>query len=385
MWCIGLFYPVLLYRDFGFVSWPLFAIPNICGAAFVPWLIKDAKSSEDFIRRHYFASQCFSFVTIVFQFYFMVWAFFSFGPTRSVILISIFICIFLVVTVRKRIFTASFVSFIFSLFALLAISKFGNETIFTIPRETDAGIKELSGLLPVFLIGFFFCPYLDLTFHRVIKECHGSQTRLIFAIAFVVLFFSLLLLGIQYFPMAYHTFLGDNHPPYKFVQLAFYSYVIIQTGFTLIIHTHELSKQKPPRFIWNLLALILICSFIYTIFAKSEVVLVGKSRHLREILYICILSFYGLIAPLYIWIFAILSRHEQKSSKAFFPQWIILFIVTLAVLPLYFVGFFGNLTMIPYVLPIGVVLALVIPFITLRLLVFVDKNFQLQDTRKNNI
>ena len=59
VWCIGIFYPVLLYRDFGIAAWFVFAITNVVGAALGPWFVKNSQSSKDFIHQHSFACQFF--------------------------------------------------------------------------------------------------------------------------------------------------------------------------------------------------------------------------------------------------------------------------------------------------------------------------------------
>ena len=38
-WVIGMFFPVLLLRDYGFMGWVVFAIPNVVGAAAMGWVL----------------------------------------------------------------------------------------------------------------------------------------------------------------------------------------------------------------------------------------------------------------------------------------------------------------------------------------------------------
>src|SRR5262245_60423098 len=68
-WCIGMFLPVLLVRDFGVWAWLVFAIPNIIGAAAMGWVLSAERSSE-IARQHRFAMDAFSIVTIAFQVFF---------------------------------------------------------------------------------------------------------------------------------------------------------------------------------------------------------------------------------------------------------------------------------------------------------------------------
>src|SRR5215217_5563964 len=68
-WCIGMFLPVLLTRDFGGFSWFVFAAPNVVGAAAMGWVLKDG-TSEVISDAHRYALMMFSLVTTTFQVFF---------------------------------------------------------------------------------------------------------------------------------------------------------------------------------------------------------------------------------------------------------------------------------------------------------------------------
>ena len=51
-WCIGMFLPVLLYRDFGLRGFILFAVPNVLGAAAMGWVLRTPASSSRLVSRH---------------------------------------------------------------------------------------------------------------------------------------------------------------------------------------------------------------------------------------------------------------------------------------------------------------------------------------------
>src|SRR5688572_14414344 len=72
-WCIGMFLPVLLVRDYGIWGWVVFAIPNVIGAAAMGWTVRDRDQSVRQTQAHAVAMTMFSIVTIVFQFYFGAW------------------------------------------------------------------------------------------------------------------------------------------------------------------------------------------------------------------------------------------------------------------------------------------------------------------------
>src|SRR4051794_17500932 len=72
-WCIGMFLPVLLIRDYGVRAWWIFAIPNVVGAALMGWVLKNAKSSRRLLENHLHAATLFSLVTIAFHVFFFFW------------------------------------------------------------------------------------------------------------------------------------------------------------------------------------------------------------------------------------------------------------------------------------------------------------------------
>src|SRR5438874_5606425 len=73
-WCIGMFLPVLLVRDYGIWGWIVFATPNVVGAAAMGWVLKD-HDSQAMVQAHNYAIKAFSFVTAAFQLFFAFWMF----------------------------------------------------------------------------------------------------------------------------------------------------------------------------------------------------------------------------------------------------------------------------------------------------------------------
>ncbi|MDB5325177.1 MAG: hypothetical protein JWM57_746, partial [Phycisphaerales bacterium] len=72
-WCIGMFLPVLLIRDYGPWAWVIFALPNVIGAGAMGWVMRSREMSHDYTIRHASACRLFSFVTIAFQLFFALW------------------------------------------------------------------------------------------------------------------------------------------------------------------------------------------------------------------------------------------------------------------------------------------------------------------------
>src|SRR4029078_4524317 len=73
-WCIGMFLPVLLVRDYGPWAWGAFAIPHVVGAAAMGWVLSTG-ASDDIARNHSFWVKAFSWVTAAFQIFFAFWIF----------------------------------------------------------------------------------------------------------------------------------------------------------------------------------------------------------------------------------------------------------------------------------------------------------------------
>src|SRR5688572_7339896 len=71
-WCIGMFLPVLLVRQFGIAAFWVFAVPNVVGAAAMGFVLRDG-ASQRLVERHRGACAAFSVVTIAFHIFFAAW------------------------------------------------------------------------------------------------------------------------------------------------------------------------------------------------------------------------------------------------------------------------------------------------------------------------
>src|SRR3954452_3533913 len=71
-WCIGMFLPVLMLRDYGGWGWVVFALPNIFGAAAMGWLLRDRNASLAVQRANLPACRWFSLVTLAFHAFFVL-------------------------------------------------------------------------------------------------------------------------------------------------------------------------------------------------------------------------------------------------------------------------------------------------------------------------
>ncbi len=72
-WCIGMFLPVLLVRDYGIRGFLIFAIPNMIGAAAMGAVLRDREARRRIVRAHGGACVAFSTVTLLFHAFFVAW------------------------------------------------------------------------------------------------------------------------------------------------------------------------------------------------------------------------------------------------------------------------------------------------------------------------
>src|SRR5687768_10415445 len=166
-WCIGMFLPVLLVRDLGTWAWWAFAIPNVVGAGAMGWVMRNTPMQSLKLQTdHRHACVAFSVVTVTFHIFFLFWMverllearFFSFVVPLVLVMIGI-------VTHRRwGLWAASFSALAISIIAWIWIWDHLDYGISA--SGFRGGLKEVSMLAPVFVLGFALCPYLDLTFHR---------------------------------------------------------------------------------------------------------------------------------------------------------------------------------------------------------------------------
>lgn len=201
-WCIGMFLPALLWRDFGVWSFAVFAVPNIVGAALLGVMMRSPDASRLFIERHRVACIAFSVVTVAFQVFFAAWVARIMGAMTAgggwVWHIGWIACIIgaAIGGGRKWGAVVGVVVWIVSLVALVvtvvqAGSSGALDQLAAWPGSRPPA--ELVPLAMVCILGFMLCPYLDLTFHRARIEA-GKQSGRAFGVGFGVVF-ALMIVG----------------------------------------------------------------------------------------------------------------------------------------------------------------------------------------------
>ena len=302
-WCIGMFLPVLLVRDYGIWGFVIFALPNVVGAGAMGWVIRTRDASRRCVTQHEFLVRVFSAVTVGFHLWF-VW-YLSFcgwvsGPWWPWITVGVFaLALFSGLKAEKpsEALTPFFISVIVIAFAFVA----GLEV--KIP-PTDVrgfwGIPAVAWVAPVCVFGFLLCPYLDATFHRARQNLDTGPARVAFGIGFGVFFFAMILFTLAYSALI----LGDGVAGPR-VLTAIVLHMVIQSGFTCGLHIRELARSLDSTDRVRLRGTFVSAGVIALLGGTVALLHFRVADNISpgfELGYRVILSSYGLIFPAYVWL-----------------------------------------------------------------------------------
>jgi hypothetical protein len=313
-WCIGMFLPVLLIRDYGPWAWVVFAVPNVIGAAAMGWVLREGQS-EKLIEHHRPAVVAFSFVTVVFQIFFSLWQFKGIG-----IAIPVVALLFLVAAARSDVWAIVLGGVALGI-SLICMGGVGSQWISEAPSRMNSG--ALAGLSSVCAFGFALCPYLDGTFHRAFQAT--PRGRLSFSVGFGVFFLVMILFTLMYAPAVIGWRGTSQLWPWLYIHWA------VQLAFTIALHW----QICRPTWTWK----------AGTIATAALIWMAAPAIHYRtilseELVYRFFMSFYGLMFPAYVWICMVPNWREPISPDR--GQWIVLAIAVAVAAPFYWVAFFDG-------------------------------------------
>jgi hypothetical protein len=348
-WCIGMFLPVLLVRDYGIGGWIVFAVPNVIGAAAMGWVIRSGAASAQVVEKHRMTCITFSLATIAFQFFFAGW---MFTIPVAVLLVGSLAAVQLTLAMDRRVGVLIWIASAIAFGVLIASGEAfaPHDLPIELPRQPAI---DLLWLAPVCVFGFLLCPYLDLTFHRARQaigesaerramsdeaNSHSSliahrsalSSRLAFSLGFGVFFLVMIL-----FTLAYAGLLagvaGDipvNGPELALQAVA--AHMVLQLIFTIGVHAREVATAQQVGMKWPLLigaaAVGLGLSMgRYSDFSMGPLLL-------PELIYRGFMGFYGLIFPAYVWLCLIPSASPSRARGVFV-------IAVLLALPMFWLGF----------------------------------------------
>lgn len=363
-WCIGMFLPVLLLRDFGVWGFVVFAIPNVVGAAAMGWVLRNRRLAAAIYDQHRAACAAFTCVTVAFQLFFLVWALRSAGKgwisPGWIAVVAAAGALLLLLFRRGRLeLVASIGIWLISAgVALCLLSRGALHAGLAAPPQLDAG--TLAWLAPVCLFGFMLCPYLDATFHRACRE--SPDPRPAFGIGFGVFFFAMILFTLGYasllLPMT-----GDESAWQRMHHADLVrAHVVVQLAFTILVHllcwmrpTRDSRAMRGAKSIAIAAAVVLV-GFGAPMVAHVIPPIAGLSGY--EVMYRTYMAFYGLVFPAYVWICMIPTRDAHSGTLGSRGQrkLAVLGATILIALPFYWMGFIERQTQ--YLAPgLGLLLA----------------------------
>lgn len=325
-WCIGMFLPTILVRDFGWLAWAAFVVPNVLGAAAMGFVLSHSDSSDRFVERHRPVCMVFSVVTILFQCYFLFWVTAVILPDTT-LGIGLLACLLLLYGVsRKQGIQPLLLSCLVSMISVVAMVFFAKTLPFSFEHLRDPVFgtlaPQLPYLIPVFVFGFLFSPYLDLTFHHASQQTDSGVTKASFVLGFGMVFFSMLVFTLLYAPSAIALFFNPTDTGEALYQLAhrpglqrlLLVHFVLQAGFTAVLHYHRLHEQVRVSLRQeSAFALILLLAGALLFALGRNQLLFGLTGH--ELIYRAFLAFYGLLAPAYIWICVIPFKTMGMRQK----------------------------------------------------------------------
>lgn len=339
-WCIGMFLPALLLRDYGWWGFVVFAVPNVVGAAAMGWVLRPG-ASEAILARHRPMCEAFSLATIAFQAYFILGLVFGAGggpkwAGYTAVVAGLVLTVILMLLLKRRIRVAGAAVWCVSIaVGIWLLSSGGIAEARTAFGHAGSGNGlDLLALAPVCCFGFALCPYLDLTFHRVRRENTTSGARTAFTLGFGVLFFAMILITCLYAPWFTGGTAVSELPMVLIVLVGIH--LGLQAGYTELVHTVE----APPRAGFAITA-GMFAALLATVACKL-LAMHGLSGF--EVVYRVFMSLYGLVFPAYVWLIVIPTRdgHSGMAGLAGRAKLRIFAVAVGVAIPMYAMGFIAR-------------------------------------------
>jgi hypothetical protein len=308
-WCIGMYLPVLLVRDYGVAGWAAFAVPNVIGAAAMGWVLWRPGASERLVSTHAAAAASFSVVTILFHVLFVWWVLWRLAGAPGVLLAVASAAAFAWAGRRRggRLLWLGGLTFALSVATFVFAAVAGE----SVPLAPGPGELDVLWLLPAFVFGFAFNPYLDLTFHRARQAATTPHVAVAaFTLGFGLLFLLMIVFTLWYAPFVTPerltpSFLQRSPVDVRWVLAAVAVHMALQTGFTLGLHALELQRRlrlqrdEARRGAWVGLA------GLVPLAVTGALLVAGWEQRVTsayEVGYTLFLSFYGMLFPAYVWL-----------------------------------------------------------------------------------
>jgi len=339
-WCIGMFLPAILLRDYGTFAWIAFALPNVVGAAAMGWVLYRPGLSEALVAEHSPAMSAFSVVTILFHVLFVGWVVRWLGGWTFVAIAGGAVVVaFPILLARRPALILSVLVWLGSIAAFIV--AVGHTDQITAP--SGAASLDLLYLTPAFIVGFALCPYLDLTFHRARQALTPYGSVAGFTLGFGVFFLAMIVFTLWYGPMTLPTDALRGTAPRSLsavAAIAVVAHMVGQAGFTVAAHLVEiarrLQRQRPGTGWGIVLAFLFGGGIVAAAFYLAEKHFTYRDFSASEIGYRLFMSYYGLIAPAYVWIFLAPWRGAHSTPG---QKWAVYIVTLLLAGPAFWVAF----------------------------------------------
>lgn len=331
-WCIGMFLPVILVREFGFWAWVVFAIPNVVGAAAMGWVLNRPTASAQIVARHADACAFFSVITILFHLLFLGWI--VSGLVGQAMALGLTAAAVVLMAGLAAVWPAAVVwlSVVIWLFSATTFAcLFARSPSFPAVAAPSAGALWLA---PVCLFGFALCPYLDLTFHQARQANSAAGSRGAFTLGFGVCFFLMTVFTLWYSRLA----VPGGLAPARAVAWAIGAHMMVQTAFTLVVHGRALAALgQPGTNSRGRAGLRVGCvAGLAPFFAVIAAGQFGRTPWVPwEIGYRLFLSFYGLVFPAYVWLHMVPSPWSGATPRGLLFTLLVICVAA----PFYWLGF----------------------------------------------
>jgi hypothetical protein len=337
-WCIGMFLPVILVREFGLAGWTVFAIPNVLGAAAMGWVLRTRESSTRITDHHATACAAFSWVTIAFHVFFISW--FTSRLFNTWVAGPFLLCFLIFQAVgrnrpRNDLLSAA-VTFLLSVILIaFAVNHANGHDVSSITTRPPSQWSDAMLLSTVCLFGFALCPYLDLTFHRACQNTSTTGARLAFSLGFGLFFLLMITFTLWYAPALASVIWSPRSLP-KLFALILALHLLVQSALTVVLHARHLSpRDDEPRAPSELSGVaLLLASLGLGIYARTPRQILSLDA--GELIYRCFMGFYALVFPAYVWLCMIPGRGSEAPTK----RHLLVFASAVVIaLPMFWIGF----------------------------------------------
>ncbi len=243
-WVIGMYFPVLLVRDYGLWGWVAFAVPNVLGAAAMGTVLKSADVSRGLVEKHAGACKWFGRVTVAYQAY-LIGA--LTGPIGLTAAGALMVAILLVgKTVSLRDTFAAVIVFAVSVGLFAYAQTTGELWAHLNPAEFTGRLSptDLMLFIPAAVFGFALCPYLDLTFHRARQATTPGSGRATFLLGFCGVFFLMIVFTLAYAGAFENVTAHMGYDLSKKLWPVLLIQLIVQGAFTAAVHIRSLQSTE---------------------------------------------------------------------------------------------------------------------------------------------